>query len=166
MIEKKQILSWNSQKKQKNVNILLNHSSRVQSDQNLLRFQFLKKFSISSFFGWLGHLAKIDWIFLQRSIWVDILWKNHCAKFQTNQTNILEVIPFFKFLGGRLVRLVGLVGRFPDAPKAQFVIITVQYWSMQKIFSLSQRVSKIWAFHDFFLLPFYLERTRPSITKN
>ena len=61
---------------------------------------------------------------------------------------------FFKFLGGRLVGLVGLVRCVRDAPKLLFVIVLVQYWSMQKIFSLSQRVSMIWAFHDFFGLPF------------
>ena len=45
MIENKQKLSWNSQQNQKNVNILLNHSSRIQSDQILL-----KKIEISIFF--------------------------------------------------------------------------------------------------------------------
>ena len=50
-------------------------------------------------------------------------------------------MPFFEFLGGRLVGLVGLVRCVQDAPKALFVIVSVQYWSMQKIFSLSQRVS-------------------------
>ena len=44
MIENKQKLSWNSQQNQKNVNILLNYSSRIQSDQILL-----KKIEISIF---------------------------------------------------------------------------------------------------------------------
>ena len=49
------------------------------------------------------------------------------AKFQPNRTNILEVMPSFKFLGGRLVGLVGLVRWVRDAPKALFIIVTVQY---------------------------------------
>ena len=63
MIENKQKMSWNSQQNQKNVNILLNHSSRIQSDPILLKKIEIQnifwKFSISSFFGWSGQLAKI-----------------------------------------------------------------------------------------------------------
>ena len=75
-------------------------------------------------------------------------------------------MPFFYFLGGRLVGLVGLVRCVRDAPKALFVIVSVHYWSMPKTFSLSLRVSKIWAFHDFFGLPFCWEFIHAPITKN
>ena len=62
MIENKQKLSCYSQQNQKNGNILLNHSSRIQSDTILLkkkmRFQFFLKILYKQLFWLVGPVGK------------------------------------------------------------------------------------------------------------
>ena len=92
--------------------------------------------------------------------------KEPLCKISAKSDKYFRSYAIFKFLGGRLVGLVGLVRCVCDAPKALFVIVSVQYWSMQKTFSLSLRVFKIWAFNDFFGLSFCWEFIHAPITKN